>query len=231
MTSLADALKLNFGIVMTDRHRPGNGYESMMQSAILDPIMPKGLDGHSPNANSGDNEQYAGRGAAMARLKIPPMHNGQKQSRLHHSMSMDGEDHADAYREAHSDVSSTPSTVRGDDDGHTGDDEDVTEDDDAGSDSGDEGDFDPVSCDLTKGCCTGDAKTFPEQQRSSHRSSRARPYCRRQLPLPNNVRNLKRQSHTKSRRRPRITTRGNAHFLYVDSIVHTQLPRSLRRFG
>lgn len=45
VTSLADALKLNFGIVMTDRARPGSGRASMVASAILDP---RGLNGSSP---------------------------------------------------------------------------------------------------------------------------------------------------------------------------------------
>lgn len=36
VTSLADALKLNFGIIMTDRTRPGSGHASMATSMILD---------------------------------------------------------------------------------------------------------------------------------------------------------------------------------------------------
>ena len=36
VTSLADALKLTFGIVMTDRYRPGSGNNSLQTSMILD---------------------------------------------------------------------------------------------------------------------------------------------------------------------------------------------------
>lgn len=50
VTSLADALKLNFGIVMTDRRRPGSGHASMMASMVLDPPPP-----HSNGVN-GDYE-------------------------------------------------------------------------------------------------------------------------------------------------------------------------------
>lgn len=42
VTSMADALKLSFGIVTTDRRRPYTNNNSMMNSAILEPM---GLDG------------------------------------------------------------------------------------------------------------------------------------------------------------------------------------------
>lgn len=43
VTSLADALKLNFGIVMTDRRRPGSGHASTSASMILDGSPGRGL--------------------------------------------------------------------------------------------------------------------------------------------------------------------------------------------
>lgn len=46
VTSLADALKLNFGIVMTDRTRPGSGHASMMNSMILELPESNGVDGN-----------------------------------------------------------------------------------------------------------------------------------------------------------------------------------------
>lgn len=46
VTSLADALKLNFGIVMTDRTRPGSGHASMMNSMILEKTDSNGVDGN-----------------------------------------------------------------------------------------------------------------------------------------------------------------------------------------
>lgn len=146
VTSLADALKLNFGIVMTDRQRPGNGVDSMMQSAILDPIMPRGLDGHLETVTTHGEEHRAGQGASMPRLKIPNYYES-KPSPLHHSVILDRGDHSDEHSQAASAVPSAPSTVRGDDE-EVGDHEyedDDDDDDDGGSDSGDEGDFDPVS--------------------------------------------------------------------------------------
>jgi ribose-phosphate pyrophosphokinase len=50
VTSMADALKLSFGIITTDRRRPYQ-CNSMMNSAVLDPI---GLDGVSEDPNAAD---------------------------------------------------------------------------------------------------------------------------------------------------------------------------------
>jgi len=52
VTSLADALKLNFGIVMTDRRRPASGRTSVAASTILER---PGLDG----GYDGDYEDHA----------------------------------------------------------------------------------------------------------------------------------------------------------------------------
>lgn len=142
VTSLADALKLNFGIVMTDRQRPGNGIDSMMQSAILDPIMPRGLDGNLESIGIHAGEQVHGTGSSMPRLKIPAGH-GSRPSPLHHSIILDRNDRPVEHTGSSSDVPSPASTIRGDDDGEAGD-HDNDEDDDDDADSGDEGDFDPV---------------------------------------------------------------------------------------
>jgi len=59
VTSLADALKLNFGIIMTDRRRPGSGMASLNTSIILD------------EHNTGD--RYAGNTTAdYVDIIIPP---------------------------------------------------------------------------------------------------------------------------------------------------------------
>jgi len=146
VTSLADALKLNFGIVMTDRQRLGNGVDSMMQSAILDPIMPRGLDGNFGSITAQGEEYRVGPAPHMPRLKIPAAGQGQRPSPLHHSFMLDKDNYPAEYTEAPSSVPSAPSTVRGDDDDQAGDEAGGDEEaDDGGSDSGDEGDFDPVS--------------------------------------------------------------------------------------
>lgn len=62
VTSLADALKVNFGIVMTDRRRPRSGRTSMNASMIFDrdaaQIYPEsGLDGVPELADFGDAKE------------------------------------------------------------------------------------------------------------------------------------------------------------------------------
>lgn len=175
MTSLADALKLNFGIVMTDRQRPGNGIDSMMQSAILDPIMPRGLDGNSESIGTHAGEQVNGRGSSMPRLKIPAGHGSRPSpSPLHHSIILDRNDRPVEHTDSSSDVPSPASTIRGDDDGEAGDVDDAEDDDDAGSDSGDEGDFDPVGSFIEY---ENEVLTILEQQRCYYRPSCGRSYC------------------------------------------------------
>lgn len=57
VVSIADALDLSFGIVTTDRRRPGN-YASMQNSAIFEAL---GLDGQEQSALELDGEEVAGR--------------------------------------------------------------------------------------------------------------------------------------------------------------------------
>lgn len=53
VTSMADALKLSFGIITTDRRRPFTCNNSMMNSAILEPMA---LDGATDDLNADDVE-------------------------------------------------------------------------------------------------------------------------------------------------------------------------------
>lgn len=53
VTSMADALKLSFGIITTDRRRP-NPCNSMMNSAILDPL---GLDGAAGDSKTNEEAE------------------------------------------------------------------------------------------------------------------------------------------------------------------------------
>lgn len=81
VTSLADALKLSFGIVMTDRKRPGHrsGKESMSTSIIMErpPVH------HFNGADAMDAWREPGRSRAVSQLSQPdhpPQANGHKSS-------------------------------------------------------------------------------------------------------------------------------------------------------
>jgi len=54
VTSMADALKLSFGIITTDRRRPWNMCNSMMNSTVLEPIA---LDGASDTSKAADESE------------------------------------------------------------------------------------------------------------------------------------------------------------------------------
>ena len=145
VTSLADNLKLNFGIVMTDRYRVGGQGDigSMVGSQILPPkVQQPGLDGTLESKLEkvqNEREEESGSGKNTPRLRIPQT-NGATPSPLHHSVTFEPED---AEREDPKLRTESSSTQEKFDTSTNGYNEEQLE--DSGSESGDEGDIDPVS--------------------------------------------------------------------------------------
>jgi ribose-phosphate pyrophosphokinase len=153
VTSLADNLKLNFGIIMTDRYRMGGQGDtqsmmgSMMSSQILERPIHHGLDGIMESKH--DRQQVEGENAdiltGLSRLRIPHI-NGHRPSPLNHSASLEEEDDEEDVKplsraaNGHSRIPSSSDVDEDEADAEFDDDDD----DDIGSDSGDEGDVDPV---------------------------------------------------------------------------------------
>lgn len=104
VTSLADALKLNFAIVSTDRRRP-NHHSSMMDSTIfLDSIEPASLHAHAmendeDDENEGDSESEK---LPSLRLRTQTARRGRPQ------VQVNGTSHLNSSRPANVSMTSSP---------------------------------------------------------------------------------------------------------------------------
>jgi hypothetical protein len=230
VTSLADNLKLNFGIVMTDRYRVGGQGDvgSMVGSQILPPKIQHSLDGSLESKLEmvqNEREEESGSGKNTPRLRIPQT-NGVSPSPLHHSVTFEPEEAERNDPKLRTESSSTQEEFDTSTNGYN--EEQL---DDSGSESGDEGDIDPVSSYITRvNTPLTRSLAIP---RHHHRPPSPGAYRRRLTPQPalfaHPLRPI-RQPLTRRRqprRRPRILTRCHAHLLHV---YHVR-PPSERRSG